>query len=431
MAPMHTEANVGQRFAQAANLAASDALPRAEEDDPSLRPTALGSGGLVAPLDPPRDAGLQTLAPAPIPAAGFERSDPPAAPAETDTDTPVAVAPSTEAQTDSGPADDRAPAEDAPRQDSVVVAASVPASSPANAAAPAARAFPELPPLPTIAPFVAPAWPEDLIRPAEPGPQDYFADARRHWITGNNVANRLSGSGRDDTLEGEGGNDTLWGGDGDDFLDGGIGNDVLMGQGGHDRLEGGDGDDLLIAGSGADVLLGGAGADTLVGGWEMDGGAGNDLLFGRPDFNDFDLEWTEGHDTIANYKAAFDGLDFGYVQAVIVRVANATDALVSFVGTGGAARDATVLLHGAVLPDGRLWLGDLTAPVATLVLEAPAGVVQPSGAFYEVPRLVLNGFEVTAEESGLNFGVYAASAGTWVGRWEEIVRVILPDVELF
>ncbi len=56
-------------------------------------------------------------------------------------------------------------------------------------------------------------------------------------------------------------------------LDGGWGNDTLYGGAYADVLYGGDGNDRLSGGGGDDALLGGAGADVL------DGGAGNNMLY--------------------------------------------------------------------------------------------------------------------------------------------------------
>ncbi|MGH8745055.1 MAG: calcium-binding protein, partial [Burkholderiales bacterium] len=80
---------------------------------------------------------------------------------------------------------------------------------------------------------------------------------------------------------------------GNDLLDGGDGDDVLYGEGGDDSLIGGDGDDVLYGDAdylpeelhGDDMLDGGEGDDSLFGGAGKDslyGGAGNDDLFGGP-----------------------------------------------------------------------------------------------------------------------------------------------------
>ena len=92
------------------------------------------------------------------------------------------------------------------------------------------------------------------------------------------------------TISGGGGADTLVGtffvngprpGD---VLDGGPGNDVIFGLWGDDRLIGGPGADTIFGGKGADRLFGLDGRDTLVGGLGADvvrGGRGADDLFGR------------------------------------------------------------------------------------------------------------------------------------------------------
>ncbi|WP_296819468.1 calcium-binding protein [Brevundimonas sp.] len=111
-------------------------------------------------------------------------------------------------------------------------------------------------------------------------------------LTGDILANVLSGRGGDDTLNGGGGDDTLSGGDGDDLLtgagghdtlSGGAGRDTLFGVSGNDTLSGGADDDRLEGGIGSDRLNGGDGADTLLGGVHDDylrGGDGDDILEG-------------------------------------------------------------------------------------------------------------------------------------------------------
>jgi Ca2+-binding RTX toxin-like protein len=106
-------------------------------------------------------------------------------------------------------------------------------------------------------------------------------------LSGNDSANRVTATGRDDWLYGNGGNDRLVGLGGDDHLMGGAGND---------RLEGGSGNDTLTGGDGVDILLGGRGDDMLVLAAEndptrntYDGGAGTDELKIGEDFRDVDL----------------------------------------------------------------------------------------------------------------------------------------------
>ena len=130
--------------------------------------------------------------------------------------------------------------------------------------------------------------------------------------TGNDLANRLTGSSGNDTLDGGTGNDTLIGGGGNDtyFVDtrndlvtevanggtdtimasvirfdlgaeienllytgnesftgnGNALNNVITGNIGNDRLNGGNGNDTLLGGVGNDTLIGSSGADILTGG---------------------------------------------------------------------------------------------------------------------------------------------------------------------
>jgi serralysin len=83
--------------------------------------------------------------------------------------------------------------------------------------------------------------------------ENAIGGAGNDTITGNQVANVLTGNG---------GNDNLYGGDGGDTLYGGAGNDTLKGGAGADALYGGLDDDTLKGGGGADALDGGAGSDT-------------------------------------------------------------------------------------------------------------------------------------------------------------------------
>ena len=102
-------------------------------------------------------------------------------------------------------------------------------------------------------------------------------------ITGNGRDNLLDGRGGADTLQGGAGRDSLTGGEGDDQALGGTENDTLRGDAGNDRLQGGDHDDLLQGGVGLDNMGGDAGNDTVTGGADDDilrGDAGNDLLQG-------------------------------------------------------------------------------------------------------------------------------------------------------
>lgn len=123
-----------------------------------------------------------------------------------------------------------------------------------------------------------------------------------------------------DTIYGEGGDDEIYGDvrdvfddaevlrDGDDFIDGGAGNDSLFGNGGDDTLLGGtgkdkvkgqDGDDTIAGGNGRDRLEGGSGDDTINGGKghdRLEGGTDNDSLSGGK--GDDRLSGNAGTDTL-------------------------------------------------------------------------------------------------------------------------------------
>jgi Ca2+-binding RTX toxin-like protein len=81
----------------------------------------------------------------------------------------------------------------------------------------------------------------------------------------------IVGTTKDDIMIGKEGDDTLNGGDdpsGDDVIDGGPGNDNLFGEGdadhgGNDVVIGGQGNDQLTGGPGADVFRCGSGTDSI------------------------------------------------------------------------------------------------------------------------------------------------------------------------
>ncbi|GAA3717999.1 hypothetical protein GCM10022268_28030 [Sphingomonas cynarae] len=111
-------------------------------------------------------------------------------------------------------------------------------------------------------------------------------------LKGGLFADKLTGTGENDTIDGSWGNDFLYGGGGNDVLLGGLGDDNLFGEDGHDTLtgdlgrdmlDGGAGNDTLNGGSGEDILYGRAGNDTLIGDTYddyLDGGDGDDFLDG-------------------------------------------------------------------------------------------------------------------------------------------------------
>ncbi len=107
-----------------------------------------------------------------------------------------------------------------------------------------------------------------------------------------------------DTLAGGNGNDRMGAGLGDDSLDGESGDDTLYASGGDDTVFGGEGNDVIFNGSGDDVVDGGSGNDTV---WA---GAGDDTLTGGDGSDTFIFATLIGHDTILDFDADEDILDF-------------------------------------------------------------------------------------------------------------------------
>lgn len=122
----------------------------------------------------------------------------------------------------------------------------------------------------------------------------------------------MNGTADNDNIQGLAGSDTLIGGDGNDTLDGGDGSDNLFGNSGHNILNGGDGNDILTVDlfSFGDTLAGGAGDDILnvdlynSGNNLLEGGAGNDTIFGGSARDTYLFNRGDGHDNITeNYDS--------------------------------------------------------------------------------------------------------------------------------
>ncbi|WP_019297493.1 MULTISPECIES: Hint domain-containing protein [unclassified Leisingera] len=165
-----------------------------------------------------------------------------------------------------------------------------------------------------------------------------------------------------DTVFGGAGNDTISTGDDADLIDGGTGMDVIDGGIDDDTIDGGADNDLLIGGEGSDVLTGSGGDDTIYGGLDpafpdglnitddgsdgrpadpdptngmdtINGGSGNDVIFGQDD--DDDIRGGSGNDTI----------DAG-IDDDIVRGGSGNDVITGGHGAdtliGGADRDTFI-----------------------------------------------------------------------------------------
>jgi Ca2+-binding RTX toxin-like protein len=105
------------------------------------------------------------------------------------------------------------------------------------------------------------------------------------------------------------------------LISGTAGNDQLIGTIGNDEVFGGAGDDQLVGGAGNDVLIGGVGSDTLF------GGAGQDL---------FILTAGEDPDTIADFMAGVDSIQFagGLTPDEVSTTPQGADTLIQITATG-------------------------------------------------------------------------------------------------
>lgn len=126
---------------------------------------------------------------------------------------------------------------------------------------------------------------------------------------GTDESENLYGGSGNDTLTAGGGNDSLWGGEGNDTLEGGTGNDRLYGEAGNDTLQGGDGLDILVGGDGSDSLDGGADNDVLIGDGQGDLQSVIEDAVNAETFRDFlDLKSPE---ELESYMSKFETEDDG------------------------------------------------------------------------------------------------------------------------
>lgn len=152
-------------------------------------------------------------------------------------------------------------------------------------------------------------------------------------------------------LFGQEGNDTLFVGPFNNTpaeLDGGAGNDLLWGGSGPDILIGGAGDDVLMGGAGRDLIVGGSGADRLM------GEGGDDLVIAGGTAYDSDWtalramrnEWTrtdiDAASRVGHLRGVGTGLNGGF--ALTRRTVFSDDAVDIVIG--GADRDWLVVDRG-------------------------------------------------------------------------------------
>lgn len=253
--------------------------------------------------------------------------------------------------------------------------------------------------------------------------ENYIAGSGDDRIIGNTVVNRLDGGDGDDVLHGGPGNDGLWGSDGNDTLVGGAGADRYYGGGDSDtvsyfdspqgvtvrlhsqaasggdasgdsfpslvdvtytdadgvaqtdrlpdvehltgsalddtlagdrrdnNIDGGAGDDTLYGGPGGgdDVMTGGPGNDRLFGGQGADtliGGPGDDRLAGGPGADVFVFGPGEGTDTVTEFSTGTDMVDLTAFD-----IEN-TDGLTMAIDDDGVTVDLTDIGGGTLLLTG-------------------------------------------------------------------------------
>lgn len=108
-------------------------------------------------------------------------------------------------------------------------------------------------------------------------------------------------------------------------IDGGAGDDLLYGLAGADEMDGGAGNDGIYGGEDADDLDGDAGNDSLFGGTGNDllnGGAGDDLLTGGEGADIFEFYRGSGRDVVTDFtngqdRIEIDGFGRAAVEALI------------------------------------------------------------------------------------------------------------------
>lgn len=111
--------------------------------------------------------------------------------------------------------------------------------------------------------------------------------------------------------DGGDGNDSLSGGQGQDFLYGGNGNDNIYAGYGNDVVYGGNGNDTISGGDGSDILNGDAGDDTITDYAFsyfdiniINGGSGNDLIYGYGAASVVEISGGSGNDMIYAFGVA-------------------------------------------------------------------------------------------------------------------------------
>lgn len=175
-------------------------------------------------------------------------------------------------------------------------------------------------------------------------------DATRHdvtpnHITGTDASDRITGGKGSDYINGGAGHDVLKGGSAgkgiDAFADvhGGQGNDTVTGVGGNTNLYGDAGDDVLRAGT--------AKFDSQPSSTYLDGGTGDDKMFGNGGEDTFVFQKLFGRDNVYNFEFGKDHFDVsGLVSSIdqiyITQLNGGANALITFDGAGAGNK---IIVH--------------------------------------------------------------------------------------
>lgn len=242
-------------------------------------------------------------------------------------------------------------------------------------------------------------------------------------LEGTLAADRIDAGAGNDTISNFGGDDTILGGDGDDeihgssgtqrdYVDAGAGDDTVRYVGDHSTVLGGAGDDQLThLGETGDGLIveGGTGNDTLGGNGQLNGGAGDDLLFHS--YGTTVMTGGEGADVFAAAESLREG------HAVVTDFNAAEDRIVLNGVTEADLDNGLVRMTTVTLPDGatELHLGDPSHPLMVLrnVSELTADAF-PQG--FAAEGTTMTG---TAGDDPLQPG--PISGGMHLGAWEHLL----------
>ncbi|WP_413603017.1 hypothetical protein [Curtobacterium sp. Curtsp57] len=190
------------------------------------------------------------------------------------------------------------------------------------------------------------------------------------WDRGLLLETPVMGTGGNDNFSDQNdGGHTLDGGAGNDVLYGYSGDDTMIGGAGNDQLNGGDGDDILIGGAGDDYLEGGYGNDTYV--WSR--GDGNDEIYEPGSYGD------SGLDTLVLH-----GVTAAEVQRVLSSSAQNTIQLVIGESAPGAGDGGTITLDYTATDGGSSHRG-----VESVVFDD--GIVWDRGLLLETPVMGTGG----------------------------------------